>query len=219
MISMLVIFSLSGFAQKPQKLTLGYPEGSYNQQSTIDRQAPARKSNLRSLKQIREDKSTDPGTPIHSNRLKSEPIPTSQVEKLDSLVDYYYDTDSMKWFMEGVEYYLYDTKGRNYSLWHSFFDLQMQTMVPEWRYEISYSDENHFTGQTYYNWNNVIKKWEPLDRFSMSYDANGRPTINDSYIWDDVSGSWVNLYSDTTSYTGSGNIWKKFRLLNQSHSG
>jgi len=210
MISMLVMLGLSGLAQKPQKLTLGYPEGSDLQQSTIDRQAPDRMSNFRSLRQTRDDKSTVSGTPVLSNRLKSEPIPVSPVEKLDSLVDYYYDTDSMKWFLEGADYYLYDTKGRNYSLGRSLFDIQMQAMVPLNKYEISYSDENQITGQTIYNWNSVTTKWEPYERTSFTYDANGRPTIFDYSFWDALSGDWVNFFSDTTSYTGSGNIWKKY---------
>ena len=97
MISMMVLISFGGLAQKPQKTLRVNPEGSRSLRSSYDQEARMQVKEER-LHPLRRAANEDRAKPYHSlryNRLKAEPIPASAVEKLDSLIDLFYDPDSM----------------------------------------------------------------------------------------------------------------------------
>jgi PKD repeat protein len=139
------------------------------------------------------------------HRMKAEPAANAFKEKLDSLHYQYFDTISGTMYLGGDEYYLYDTKGRNYSYWSTDFNEQFQAVIPESKIDVSYSG-NYLSSQTFFNWSAASGKWEPYYRQTYTYDANGNETVHQSYSYDTYAGQWFPNYMDSTRYTISGMI-------------
>ena len=140
---------------------------------------------------------------ITKHRLKAEPVTANFAEKLDSLRYLYYDTISKSFYTEGMEYYLYDTKGRNYSYWNTSLNQQLEAILPDTKIDVSYSGDN-VASETYSQWNFSSGKWEPSDRDSYTYDANGN-RITDTYsYYDTYSLQWSPQYLDSTLYSPNG---------------
>jgi len=206
-ILVMVLFTLSGQAQRPQKISGDITEGSLQLKSSYNPEDLSRVKAEKGFGQ-RLSSNADPlkaNNNLSNNRLKALPFPVSPVEKLDSLVDYYFNPASGKWDIENAEYYLYDTKGRNYDAWSTYYDLQTLTMKPEARTVFRYSSDNQITTQSSYLWEEPTMSWINYFLDSMSYTVVGNIWKTVSYQYDTVLAKWIPFFQDEYSYD-AGNV-------------
>ena len=187
---LLLTFGYGTQAQKPLRSAREFPDKVPVLHSTHD---PAQKSRIHSgqISPFRlKAEIRNPGTHENiSHRLKAEPVTAKYTEKLDSLHILYYDTISKTFYNEGMEYYFYDTKGRNYSYWSRYFNVQYQAIIPDEKTDVTYSGD-YISSETNSYWNVSSGKWEPSYRQTYTYDAGGNQIVKQYDYYDTYGMQW-----------------------------
>ncbi len=127
-------------------------------------------------------------------------------EKLDSLLEYSWDTVSMSWILEDAEYYFYDALGRNYAYWNAEYQPQLETLVPDNRTEIEWDQQDLVTMQTEYSWVDTSQAWIPEYRVLMSQSPDGSRTIQTVQDYDPYQQAWIPEYTDTSVFNVNGDL-------------
>jgi PKD repeat protein len=142
--------------------------------------------------------------PGQESGLKS--ITTSPVQKMDSIVDYIYDTVSMGWLKEAVEAYKYDLKGRMSSGIFAFYDLQTQIRMPADRIEYTYNSENMVLSELSNTWVDSLGLWVKNYRTDRTYNLPGLESARVSSEWDPMAMSWRPAFLDSSIYDINENL-------------
>ena len=210
---MLIMFSLGGLAQKPQKTIRDITEKSPSIHSSYTpyKRPQARDEKVSNLLRSQDNERRYPVSPETDTRLKAEPVNVTFVEKLDSLLEFYYDSVLKTWIPQEAEYYLFDARGRNYSYVLAYYSFDFMDFIPNYRTLIDWNSDNRISQLTEYNWIDTSMSWMPDNRNTFTYNAMGLQTIRTYHSWNYFMQEWIPGQTDTTYYTNSGKFWKRFQ--------
>lgn len=200
---LLAIFCLGGKAQKPERSLRGLPGDPLLLLSEYDIRAGLQagdKNAIPYLHALSKNVLDFYSTP--DQRLKAEQIETTYSEKLDSLVDWSYDTVVQAWQLDEKEYYYYDVRGRNYSYISSYYNPQLLTMIPEERADIRFTNDDRMAGKTYYYWESDGEFWIPDYTDTTSFAGDGKVMSMVMYYYDEVLLTWIPDVRMEYSYIG-----------------
>ncbi|MFC2116282.1 PKD domain-containing protein, partial [Bacteroidota bacterium] len=201
-ITMLVLISLGGLAQKPQRNLQTAQEISSRRPLSVEYKKTRhleRTTNERHETNDRQIKRTEFGS---SSNLKAG-IPLFS-EKMDSLVYYEWNLQTMSWDIFGQEYFEYDSMGNN--TLDTWLGTDFDTVYPSYGYqwEIVWDANGRMVESYDYDWSDS-SGFELYSKDMYEYDANGNQTVEVYYTWNKLTQSYYPSYTDTSIYDGSGN--------------
>ncbi|HEC44931.1 MAG TPA: PKD domain-containing protein [Bacteroides sp.] len=201
-LTLLVLFTLGGLAQKPQKDIRIFHQKRLDRhlaterKQAFDDEKASYRANTMEDKQVRQVTYTRPG------KLKSAQV--GFVEQMDSLIDYAWDEQQMKFYLDYKEWFEYDSLGRNTR--NTYQAAESDTTFPDYggMDEIVWDANDRIVEEIGWNWMDSTG-FEKEYWGQYEYDANGNMLIEYSQNWDNIMQSWFPYSTDTSTYDGLNN--------------
>ncbi len=127
--------------------------------------------------------------------------PAMPVQKMDSIVDYYYDGG---WMIESVESYKYNLQGRMISERDAYYDVELQRTVPDSRIDYGYTADGMVSSLLEYEWEGTAENWVRTYGINYEYNTDGKEISSTGSDWDPVTGMWNPEYLDSSRYDMQG---------------
>lgn len=202
-ISLLILISLGGLAQKPQKRM---SEQSLNpaRQMYRDIAGTGETRTPFTLHKTAEDRQERRTGYSSGSRFKA--TQAMPAEKMDSLVDYEWDPQIPGWSLTYKEWFEFDSLGRNtLDAWLGADGPVFPDYGGKW--EAVWDAGDRMIENIEYDWNDSTG-FTLSERNQYGYNAMGNQTLYNYSYWDDKAQSWVAAYVDSSFYDGNGNIMK-----------